>query len=250
MSRRLSDACLSDLELDQLVLDALDAPRGERARGHLGACGACRAREDELRRDRERFQEQPLRLRGLRPASRGAPRSLIVAVVALAAGLALWVTRTPKTPGGDASGSSPSAHDTVGVKGSPYELVGVIERDGHQLRAASGDVVRPRDRIQLAYSTSEAIDLYVIGVDGRGKAQGYFPELDSPARVEPGREVELPFSIVLDETAGKERFYAYFCRDLSDRRALDGASEAAARSGQAPVVPGCEASTLELEKQR
>jgi hypothetical protein len=136
-------------------------------------------------------------------------------------------------------------HDEVRAKGSPFEVVAVVERGGHQVRARSGDRVHAGDRVQLAYSTSTPVFLVVVGVDGTKRATVYYPEGEVPNRVEPGSEVELPFSLVLDATPGAETFVAVACGEARLPKEIAQTVEAA---GAGFELPGCDVATLRLEK--
>ncbi len=259
-SRRRDDACLSDLVLDQLLVDALDGEAQPRARRHLDGCDACRARYEAIVAERERFRAAPPPLR-LAPApvsapapapKARAPRAAVAAggVALLAAAAALFVlTRTPPSLPGPTD--APSPPDGIRTKSAAFELSAVAERGAHQLRLAAGDEVKPGDRIQLAYSTSERGHLYVLGVDGTGTAQTYFPEAGAASSVEPGREVELPFSLVLDDKPGPERFFGFLCGEPHEPAVLAGRTAEAVRRGvEGDVeVEGCTGHRLELSKR-
>jgi hypothetical protein len=241
-SRRISDACLSDRALDELALGAL-APDADE---HLASCESCAARRDELDADRDR----PLpALRPLQPSTRVQPRRVtfaptLMGALALAAAAAFTLTRAPQA--GPPLPGVVSAIPAERLKGPAVELVATVERGAHQFRVISGDAVRPGDRVQLAYSTASAAHLYVIGVDGTGAVARYFPEPPGQSRVEDGREVELPFSLVLDAAPGPEQFFAFFCAAPVEWSALD----AFVLSSTASAVPsGCEVASLELEKR-
>jgi hypothetical protein len=259
-SRRRDDACLSDLVLDQLLVDALDGETEPRARGHLDGCDACRARYEAIVADRERFRAAPPPLR-LAPAAVSAParapkarpaRAAAAAggfAIVAAAAAVIFVTRTPPpvtVPSGEAS-----LPEGIRTKSATFELSAVAERGAHQLRLAAGDEVRPGDRVQLAYSTSERGHLYVLGVDGTGAAQTYFPEAGATSSVEPGREVELPFSLVLDDKPGPERFFGFLCGAPHEPAVLASRTADAVRRGVdgEVEVEGCSGHRLELSKR-
>jgi hypothetical protein len=239
VSRRLSEDCLSDLKLDRWLSGELSSEEAAAASSHAAQCLPCRARHLELQRDREAFDQAPppLRLRA------GGERAWVFAACGAAAAAAalglFWLSR-----GGSPSSLGP--RDEVASKGSPFALEAVIERAGHQLRARSGDLVSAGDRVQLAYSTPTPIFLYVVGVDGTKRATTYFPEGTEPSRVAPGSEVELPFSLVIDDTPGTEHFYGVAC---AEARAPVEVARAVEVAGSAPVLAGCEVATLRLEKR-
>lgn len=246
MSRRLSEHCLSDLQLDRWLADELEPEQVARASAHVAECLPCRARREALRKDREDFVLAPpaLRLPELegsgRPSSRRS-RWVLAAIGAVAAAAALaLLLRGRVTPP-----ELVSVNDVVRAKGSPFELAAVVERGDHQVRARSGDRVHRGDRVQLAYSTMAPVFLVVVGVDGTKQATVYFPEAEVPQRVEPGSEVELPFSLVLDATPGAETFVAVACGEARLPKEVARAVEGA---GAGVELPGCDVATLRLEK--
>jgi hypothetical protein len=243
VSRRVSEDCLSDLKLDRWLSGDLPPEEIARASSHVEQCPPCRARREVLVKDREAFALAPPALTLPTELSSARRRGwLLAAVAGVAAAAALgliWLGR----------GSAPEpvvVNDVVRSKGSPFELAAVVERAGHQVRARSGDFVGPGDRVQLAYSTSTPVYLYVVGVDGTKRATVYYPEGADPSRVEPGSEVELPFSLVIDATPGVEQFYGVACDQA--RAPLEG-SRAVEAGGSAPTLSGCEVSGLRLEKR-
>lgn len=257
-TRRAGPECASDLVLDQLLVDELDADATAQYRAHFDRCGACAARFEELSADQKTFQAAPPLVAPMRAVKRpsGSARAgrgrrtwlLLPVAAALAAALALFFTTRPRRLEPVAQAELPTA--SVRSKGSSFDLVAVVERGSHQFRAFSGDAVRPGDKVQLAYSAVTRGALYVIGVDGSAHALQYYPEENSSTFVEPGQEVELPFSLVLDQTRGPERFFAFLCETPQDNLALASAAEAAVASaaGARLSVSGCTVRYLELDK--
>lgn len=250
-ARRVGADCASDLVLDELLVGELDADATAQYQAHFDRCTACAARFEELTRDREAFRAAPPRLA---PATVGtlrartAPWLWVPVAAALAAALVLfYVTRRPRLEP-VAQVEVPTAN--VRSKGSAFDLVAVVERGSHQFRAFSGDAVRPGDKLQLAYSAVARGALYVVGVDGSAAATVYYPESNAAAFVEPGQEVELPFSLVLDETRGPERFFAFLCETPQDESALSRAAQGAVSraAGAQLAVGGCTVRYLELDK--
>lgn len=249
-SRRISDACLSDRELDELAVSALAPAKLASAEEHLASCAPCAARRRELDADRDRTTPalRPLRM-SASPHPASPPRRVsfgptLAGALALAAAAAFTLTRppaaSPPLPG--VAATAP----TERMKGASVELVATVERGAHQFRVISGDPVRAGDRVQLAYSTVSAAHLHVLGVDGTGTIARYFPEPSGRSRVEEGREVELPFSLVLDAAPGPEKFYAFFCAAPAQWSELD----AFVIGGAAQPAPsGCDVATLELDKR-
>lgn len=254
MSRRVGEDCLSDLALDRLAMGELDGEAAARANEHLGRCHPCRDRAVELELDRERFLAAPpaLALPDAGPSRVPAARRRPWLATGLGGGLAVAASvalvlllRKREPPAGSASSPAPTA-DTVASKGLDFELVAVVDRKGHQTRAQSGDSVVPGDRVQLAYSIVEPGYLFVVGIDGTSRATVYFPEGGGSGEVQPGREVELPFSLVVDAVPGPEHFYGVLCRDA---RAPTDVAHAIETLGPRATLPGCELTSLRFDKK-
>ncbi len=262
MSRRVSEDCLSDLALDRLAMGELDRESAERANGHLAGCAPCRDRNRSLEQERDRFAAAApeLSLPGMAsstaaatPTNAARPRRrpwLATGVgsgLALAASIAmiLLLRRHDRLPPGPEPTQASTA-DTVASKGLDFELVAVVDRAGHQTRARSGDSVVPGDRVQLAYSVVEPGYLFVIGIDGTSRATIYFPEPTGSSEVQPGREVELPFSLVVDAVPGAEHFYGVLCRNARPSAEVARAVET---MGPVATLPGCEVTSLRFEKR-
>ncbi|NUP09698.1 MAG: DUF4384 domain-containing protein [Polyangiaceae bacterium] len=259
VSRRVGDDCVSDKVLDELHLELLDAPEAERVEQHLAACDVCAGRRlslTNLRSDIER-ELPPLRI-GIRAATPFRTRAfergfapLVVGALALAAATTMMIATNERHTGGSSSGPPTGSSDQAGIrtKGSLYELAATVERGGHQFRVVSSDVVRVGDRIQLSYSTPSGVHLYLLGTDGTGELRRYFPEASRSARVEEGREVELPFSLVLDDAPGPEHFIGFFCQSPTAFDLLENRAREVASSLGGTVVAGCAEVQLELAKQ-
>ena len=72
-------------------------------------------------------------------------------------------------------------------------------------------VYYPGDRIQLTYSSADTAHLVVLGIESSGGVQVYFPSNGSSSvPVEPGTDIPLPNSIVLDDYVGNELYVALF----------------------------------------
>lgn len=258
MSRRAGEDCLSDLALDRLAMGELDRATAQRANDHLAACVPCRARQRALEREREQFAAgpPPLSIPGIAHVA-SAPSALprrrpwlatgVGGGLAVAASVAAVLLLRERGPAPHVAGPVPDpSADTVASKGTDFELVAVVDRDGHQTRVRSGDSVLPGDRVQLAYSIVELGHLYVVGVDGTSRATVYFPEPNGSSEVQPGREVELPFSLVVDATPGAEHFYGVLCRDARPPAEVARSIET---MGLGAALPACEVTSLRFEKK-
>ncbi len=111
-----------------------------------------------------------------------------------------------------------------GRRTPPSEDVGTIERvkgaahvafhvrHGEVVRTGvEGDRLAPGDAVEFSYTAREQSYLAIVSVDGAGRAEVYYADGEHAARVEPGVELVLPQSTVLDATLGPEAIYAFFC---------------------------------------
>jgi hypothetical protein len=265
--------CLSDLALDRLVAAELDQAGARAARIHLEACTACAARLTALEGERARFEADapPLRLTPEGQVSRvpatalaPAPRptrpawlwpSAGAALAAAAAAALLFRAAPPPTdvPGAGAGSitvpgpaPAPGGEGETRAKGSPH-IGFFVERAGSVARGGPGEVLHPGDTLQLVYTATSASFLAVLSVDGARAASVYFPAGPRAAPVEPGAEVQLPSSTVLDATLGPETLYALFCDapvELAPVRAAFQAAPAAP-----PIPPGCAVDVVRVEKR-
>jgi hypothetical protein len=180
----------------------------------------------------------------VRPAQRRTRRMFPAAIAtALAAAAALLVVLRP--------GTDPTLDERTGTSGSVRRkgagsIDVFIQHQGKMRAGHSGEVVYPGDALQLAYSTTDRTHLAVLGRDQAGVASIYFADGERAAAIEPGEQVPLPSSIILDDTLGTEMLYALLC---AEPVAVEPVREALEQPGATPAVPGCEVEELRLEKR-
>lgn len=91
------------------------------------------------------------------------------------------------------------------------ELGFYVFRDGDAFPGDETDPVRAGDQVQFTYHPGAYNRLVVVGVDGSGTAQVYFPDEGERAMpVVPGERHVLEGSIMLDDAPGPEIFVAFF----------------------------------------
>ncbi|MGK3999949.1 DUF4384 domain-containing protein [Sorangium sp. So ce1024] len=247
------EGCLSELRLDELTADQLDAAAAREARAHLAGCARCAARLSEIEAARAAFAASapPLRLdRGARGAlaERAAtearrPRRWLAPAAAsalAAAAAALLLFRAAPEPAGGTATSSGER-----IKGA-NRIGFYVKRGGIVQLGGAGARLQPGDAIQFTYSAAEPRYLVILSVDGASQASVYYPSGPVAARIEPGLDVVLPQSTVLDDTLGAERIHALFCAEPIDVEPLRAAL--AARPEAPPAAPGCDVDTLTAEK--
>ena len=207
---RSDDDCLSDLQLDALVLDALDAVQTEQARCHLASCERCTERRRQLGAatagSAKLLAQSPIPGRSalLAGASRRARARAWLgaagAALAAAAALLLFIGRSPL----------PLEGDVVRSKGS--SRIGYFVKHGGAVRRGSErERVSPGDALRFVLTSSEARYVAVLSRDGAGQVSVYHPSGPRAERVEPGVERALDASVILDDVLGEERLYALSC---------------------------------------
>lgn len=118
------------------------------------------------------------------------------ALAALAAGVFLVVRPPPR--------------DGLRTKGDT-ELEFYVQRDGHSFEGDPDAAVRPGDRLQFAFQPGAHASIVLVGVDGTGTVQTYWPDDgQTPLPVSPGERQLLEGSIQLDDAPGPEVFVASF----------------------------------------
>ncbi|HTN87278.1 MAG TPA: DUF4384 domain-containing protein [Sorangium sp.] len=244
------EGCLSELKLDELMAGELDAAAAQEASAHVAGCSRCSARLSAMEAARASFAASapPLRLdRGAtagRPATEARPRRRWLAPAAAsalaAAAAVLLFFRFNAAPGG------PDA-EIPGERIKGAERIGFyVKRGGSVLPGGAGERLLPGDAIQFTYSSAEARYLMILSVDGASQASVYYPSGPVAARIEPGRDVLLPQSTVLDDTLGTERIYGVFCAEAIAVEPLRAAL--AAHPDAPPAPPGCDVDALTAEK--
>ncbi|KYF90842.1 hypothetical protein BE20_16355, partial [Sorangium cellulosum] len=182
-----------------------------------------------------------LRARALVPAVTAALGAAAVLAVALN-------VQPPDDPRGDDRGTRPPpAAQGARIKGGSGRIGFYVARGDALSPGGPGEVVHPNDRLQFTYSTVDAGFFALLSVDGARKASVYFPAGDVAAPIQPGEQVPLPSSVVLDETLGAETVYGLFCESPVALEPLRAALEAAPERPPAPE--GCRVDRVSLDKR-
>jgi hypothetical protein len=220
--------CASDLELDTWRLGELPEEAARRLELHVAGCARCAERRVLLQGlDAELAPRLPiLRRRAARPLW-----SLLGGGLAAAAALVLWL----KPPG-----ELPAERS----KGGP-RLGFYLKRGNDVTRGANGQSVRAGDRLRFTVSSSQALQLAILGRDGAGKSFTYYPNSTRSVSVGPAQELALDSSVELDRAPGTEQVLAVFCDEPFDLAPL---LETLGRHGSLPELPGCRIDDLELVK--
>ncbi|KYF72960.1 DUF4384 domain-containing protein, partial [Sorangium cellulosum] len=163
----------------------------------------------------------------------------VASALAAAAAALLFFRAAPDPAGG--------APESPGERIKGANRIGFyVKRGGSVQPGGAGERLHPGDAIQFTYSATEALYLVILSVDGASQASVYYPSGPVAARIEPGRDVLLPQSTVLDDTLGAERFYGLFCAEAVAVEPLRAAL--AAHPDAPPAPPGCDVDALTAEK--
>lgn len=240
LERARPESCLSDLYLDRLLAGEVSDP--EPGKTHLRSCQLCAERLAAIEADREAFERDAPRL--ALPAPVRTPRRSWVwpvagaATVAVAAAAVLLVLPGEEQP----------SQESSGVRRKGGERIGVFVKHGQAVRqGASGEVVQPGDSLRFSYATDEPSYLALISVDGADRVTVYFPHAGTAQAVEPGRDVALPGSTILDDTLGSETIYGLFCNHAAELEPVRAAFAASPR--EPPIPEGCVVDRLLIEKR-
>ena len=242
-----AEGCLSEFTLDEWVTGELESSECVRVEAHVASCETCRARHEALEAGRAAFlaaaptfTAYSMRVTGAQRASRRRPlrasaypqRALLagssLAVLAAAALLVVWT-------------GSPS--DQTRSKGAPH-IGWFVKRGEHVHRGRAGETLYPGDALRFVYSSDAPRYLALFNLDAR-EASVYYPSTPSAARIDPGTDVALDFSIELDEQLGTERVHALFCEASFQVEPL---RAALFDTGRLPERAGCRSELITLNK--
>jgi hypothetical protein len=239
-----SEHCPSQLVLDRLFAEELGDLDRVRVSRHVAACTSC-ARELANRLDeRDAFAPDPQLLARLRKGVPGqgfgaTPKrwrwfALVSAPLAVcAAGLLLMLRPTVSQP--------EDLIDRSATRKGGGSVALFVQRDGELRELGDAAQVNPGDQLQATIRTPARRFVAVYSRDGEGTISRYSP-VDLPmVQVEPGGDVILPNSTVLDAVLGGEVLAVFLCQDPRDDLSL----RARVESGQ---LAGCEVVRYHLQK--
>lgn len=241
----IPSACLSELVLDEWSACELSPEQEQRCEAHLAGCAACRARKLALEQANATFYSEAPSFPALKrlapkpkPARKlAAVRWLSAPLLAACAALAFIAVRQPDQP-------TPPA-ETRG-KGAP-RIGYYVKRGDAVTRGESATAVYPHDAVRFVYSADRAYYLAIFSADASGVGV-YFPNGRTAQQVAAGQDIALDFSVVLDNTLGRERVTALFCPEAFEIEPVQGALSTG--SPLPASVASCERAGFELNKQR
>ena len=122
----------------------------------------------------------------------------------------------------------PGDDGTIRLKGSA-KLTIHRQRDARPERLSDGARVRAGDRLQVSYTSGDAVRGVIVSIDGAGATTLHFPEAEDAEPTLLGR-AQLPSGFELDDAPGFERFFFVTTKDdsLSVQDVLEAAEDLAA----------------------
>lgn len=255
---------LTPLELDRLVFGQLETAEREPAEAHVATCLLCRKERDERIEDRAHFDgkvfartlPEVLRRAATAPAPRRSRRAtpLLAAAggLAAAAALALWLRSERTEP-------TPAHMADVQTKGD-FDLI-VYARHRGVIKALDryDQTVPPGAELRfvLAGTPPDMRFALIASVDAGGTVSVYFPyDGSSSAELPDAGRWEAPGSIVLDDTLGPERVFAFLSQQALSVDAVRAALAPLARGGNDAIrdtatvdLPGTRQRSFLLLKQ-
>lgn len=137
----------------------------------------------------------------------------------------------------------PEVDDATRIKGAGVGLTVALVGNGAPKALASGAVVHPGDRLQLAYDAGDHEYVALVGIDGSGAASVYYPESGEVMALRKEQKGAFPFSLTLDNTPGNETLVAVFAEEPLPMRRI----EDAVRKNEA--LPGVSTVKVALTKE-
>lgn len=241
MTRRRTEHCVSDLQLDRLISGELGAGGTKALRAHLAECTACRARHGELLEDHRGFSEKMAPFSAKAPSP---PPRLWLAAGSIAAAAALWVLviREPASEGAARLTKEETLLETR-TKGRGIELDWVIRRGDQVFARRANEPVQPGDALRFSVRVTRTGHVAILSLDGAGQLSVYHEW--SP--VQAGERQLLPGAVQLDGFLGVERWYAIFCAQPSPLTEIERAIREDAAQPRWP--PGCDVERHEVRKE-
>lgn len=206
--RRRGPACASDLVLDRLALDELDASERPALEAHLAACADCAAANARLIDERAAFAREAavpnLAADALVRSQKKEDSDwrilwrrffLPLGAIATIAVVTLVAGRPGTRTKGEFSLSAYVLHPESTSNGSLH----------------LGEPLHPGDRLQFRYNGARAGHLAIVAVDEAGRVSLYYPPGPSAAPVPAGHEIQLSTAVELDATLGREVIVGVRC---------------------------------------
>ncbi len=194
------EACVSDLDIDRLLLEDTDRTETASMRAQISACDHCRQRYEAIEADYQRFQARPAKIAFAPPDQRSTLLQLGAGLLATAAAVLLFVTSTPDP--------SPGAIRLKGGDRFDYTIVTASGRIRNDRTTA-----RPGDELQWRFRASEDRYVAILSRGDDGRISVYFPEGEQTELISGGGETVLPTAVRLHgaERQQREQLYGFMC---------------------------------------
>ena len=268
------DACPSELELEQYGLGELEPIARVAVENAVKECSGCAERLALLSKGFEQFTQLDAEqmLSQISKATEGAvfPRQIaqalnetapkngqesvlsrilswltkpfLVPVMVGAAALIVYVTRAPEAP----HGASPQAIEQADLGGVRIKGQAIFEvyraRAGQIDTPSTGSSFKAGDRIRFSIKTQNKSFVMILGREASQTVYTAFPMDSEQAQpVEIGR-TDLPGSLELDDSVGKETLAAVICKKPFKR------SDVTWHLDKAPVIADCQVALFVMDK--
>ena len=229
---RRSDSCVSDFEMDQLLVGELSDEEARAVKQRIESCEHCQGRFAELEAEQQEFAARPTPIWLGRPKRRSLA-GIAVTITAVAAAALLFVQ-----PGDDDPG-------VIRLKGGDRFGYVVVGPDGTVRGDQDSATALPGDELQWRFRTVSDRYVAVLSKDSIGKVSVYYPDQPKAALLRGGAEQTLPIAVRLDGTIGEETLYGLVCTepvDLAPVRAL-------LEKGERVFPDACEVQEYTLQKK-
>jgi len=209
---RRGELCVSDYEMDRLLVGELDNAEADAVRTRIEGCAHCAGRFEALEQS-----HGDLRLPAHRFAALPARSTVWAGVGALAmAAAAIFMVQRAET-GSDTG--------VIRLKGSDRFGYTIVAPDGRVRGDETSGVAAPGDELQWHFRTVRDAYVAVLARDEGGRVSIYFPEEGITAPVVGGAERVLPIAIRLDSGLGEEDVVGVVCTEPTRLEILQAAVE-------------------------
>jgi hypothetical protein len=210
---------IDKIDLLTFVTGGSDEKNAARVQAHILGCDSCRSYVERFRSENDSFLgSHPIdeTVPSFASAPTGRPvRFRMRSIYGIAASIVIAFTTgyllRPQEP-------MPSSRTkgAVGLTLYVKNAQGEIEKRKEQVYSAG-------ERIQFLYSCDERNKFILLSIDASGAVTQYFPfQGDSSESLEPGQDIPLSHSILLDEYVGKELFIGVFSEKKLPAAAVKG----------------------------
>ncbi len=195
---------ISPFTSDRLAFGTLTGAEKERVEAHLTTCVECLEAAQTAAESRAHFTRfvAPRGLRGSRGLRRWWPAWIATPTLALAGLMVMLMLRPqPRTEDGE-----------LGIKGGPLFST-FVRHAGKVAPLGNHATLHAGDELRFVAVSSDLPYLLVCSLDGAGHPSVYYPFGGAASgHIATQTRVELPGSVILDESPGPERLFALFSK--------------------------------------